>query len=359
MSARRRLLAIVALVAVGSCSPPARIEALTVRVLFGPGGLGNSSTNDSVNAGILSARVSTSFDVERFLPESDEEAAAKLDEWLERSGPRDLIVLGAPSYAPLVEALECDFNGASILLVDASAETCPNLRSVSFRSFAPAYLGGVAAVSDPSLAPTGRVAMIGGAETPPVRELLDGFRAGVEATGGEVVGELFVSEDPAEGFSSPDAAAALADGLFGTVDVIFVAAGRSSEGVGELLEERARRAPPGADRVWFVDSDANEILLYGEVTIANVIERIDVVVRDAILEMIAGDLTSGDVVVGFRDHLTELLLHPRRGPRVLEGACDDCDVFVPSCYRECTTLENVVTRAESAAAEAARTWRSR
>ena len=62
MSARRRLLAIVALVAVGSCSPPARIEALTVRVLFGPGRLGNSSTNDSVNAGILSARVSTSFD---------------------------------------------------------------------------------------------------------------------------------------------------------------------------------------------------------------------------------------------------------------------------------------------------------
>ncbi|MBO6934124.1 MAG: BMP family ABC transporter substrate-binding protein [Deltaproteobacteria bacterium] len=341
----------------GSCSDPETIDRLTVRVLYGTDGPGDGSVNDSVNAGVVVARSGATFELEELVPETGAEALATLDEWIEVSGPRDLIVVGSAGYAEAIEARECDFGETNILLVDASVSTCEGLRSVSFQSFAPAYLAGVAAIADPTLAPTGRVGMIGGTEIPPVRELLDGFRAGVEATGGEVVAEHMVGDDPESGFTDIEAAAALAEELVDEVDVLFVAAGRASQGVGNLLEERVRRR--GVEHVWLVGVDTDQSVQYGQVTVGSVLKRFDAVVRDAILEMVAGDLTSGDVVVGFRDRYTELLLHPRRAVRVLEGDCDECDAFLPSCYRRCTTLDQRVRMAEDAAATAAAEWRAR
>ncbi len=349
----------LALLLAGSCSDPERIERLTVRVLYATGGLGDGSLNDGVSAGVVVARSGAEFELEEYMPLTGADAVAKLEEWVEISGPRDLIVVGSGGYTAAVEAHGCDFGQTNILLVDGSASTCEGLRSVSFQSFAPAYLAGVAAVADPTIAPTGRVAMIGGTEIAPVRELLDGFCAGVEAAGGEVVAERMVGDDPDTGFSDPEGATALAAELVDEVDVFFVAAGRSGQGVAELLEERVRAAPRSTDRVWLVGVDTDQSVAYGQVTVGSVLKRFDAVVRDAILEMVAGDLNSGDVVVGFRDRFTELLLHPRRAIRVLEGSCDECDPFLPSCYRRCTTLDQRVHMAEEAAATAAAEWRSR
>lgn len=345
------------LLVVSACSPAPTVGPVDVRVLYPLGGKGDESVSDNIFSGLVFARAAAEFEIEEVEPTTVAEGTAAIDRWVADRANRQLIVVGSGAFAQAIDDKECEFGTAQVLQLDVSLPTCSNLRSVTYRSYAPAYLGGVAAVSDPSLNPERTVGIIAGADVPPVRELVDGFTAGVTAAGGTVVRVDFVSNDPDVGFGDPATGRMLAEAMFDEVGVIYAVAGRSGEGVAQAIDDRFDAAP-GA-RVYYVGSDVDQSSLWGRITIGSVLKRFDFSVRDAILDAVVGSYSPGDVRVGFADGFTEFIFHPRRGSNVIRGDCGGCDLFDPLCYQSCTTLEDVVDQATDAAALAAEAYEAR
>ncbi|MEM9862882.1 MAG: BMP family ABC transporter substrate-binding protein [Myxococcota bacterium] len=333
------------------CAGEERIGELEVRVLYPPGGVGDGSLADAIFSGVVAARSGTDFRVVESSPESVADARATFEEWVATGGERVLIVLGTAGYTDFVLNRGCDFGASSVLLLDSEAPTCANLRSVRFDAYAPAYLAGVAAVSDPSLSPDQTAGIVAGADVPNIRELIRAFTAGVESAGGSVARIEFVSTLPEVGFADPARASELTASMLAEVNVVYAAAGRSGEGVATRLEEHLGSSP--ASVVYFIGSDTDQATRHGDITVGSVLKRLDFAVRDAILEMIGGRLSTGAVRVGFRDRWTEFLTHPRRGTAVLDGDCSGCSPFEPRCYRGCRTLDNVLEDARERAGQAA------
>lgn len=353
METLMRAAVILVLCALTGCAGVAKIEPVEVKVLFSFSGFDDQSIGANILSGLIFARSAVfarneeNIVVDSFVPESQQAAEDTLNAWLDARDQRQLVIIGAAQFAPLVEGRACDFGTSSVLQLDTSLPTCANLRSVTYRSFGPAYLAGVAAVSDPLQNPDGTVGIIGGSDIPAVRELIDGFTAGVEASGGTVVSTEFISPDPAIGFNDPAAGRALAQSMIPSVGVIYAAAGESGIGVAEVLDSHFDANPN--DPVLYVGSDVDQSGRYGRITLASVLKRLDITVRDATLDAVGGSFFSGDVRVGFPDGSTEVLLHPRRAVSVVSGDCSQCDAYEPSCYAMCRTLEDVVDDAVPAA----------
>lgn len=103
------------------------------------------------------------------------------------------------------------------------------------------YLAGVAAASQSR---TGVVGFIGGAHIPEIEAFQAGLEAGAASIDPDVsVVAVYVNQTPnypLYGFSNPDVARRRADSLFDRdVDVVFVAAGPSADGVFDVLDDRS------------------------------------------------------------------------------------------------------------------------
>jgi len=338
-----------ALIGAVGCGSAEKLDALEVKVLYPLGGKGDDSISDNLFAGVVFAQVGAGFDLEEVEPETIEEAEAAFDAWVADGGPRRLIIAGASSYADFVAARDCDFRESFVLQLDQALPTCPRLRSVTYRTYAAAFLGGVAAVS-PVVSPDGTAAIVAGTDIPPVRELVDGFTDGVAHAGGTVIHTEFVSDDPAIGFTDPEAAEALANEILEDTPVIFAPAGGSAEGVARALETRVGDDPDAS--AFFIGADVDQTPFHAEITVASVLKRFDLTVRDAILDAVVGSFLGGDVRVGFDDRYTELALSPGGALLPADAACiDDCETQddLEGCLAECTTLEEVVDGARDAA----------
>ena len=158
-----------------SCAAPHTVGSVDVLLLLPVGGAGDVSIADGAISGVTYARSVSTFDILIATPTSYEDAKATFDEWADSTDGRRLIIVASGAFASFVDERDCRFGSANVLLLDASIPTCRNLRSVRYRSFAPAFLAGVAAVGDPSLNPGGTVGVIAGADIPSTRELVTGF----------------------------------------------------------------------------------------------------------------------------------------------------------------------------------------
>lgn len=347
---KRLFLGALLALSLSQCGGEELIGRARVRVMT-TGFTGDGSLGDLVSAGVIQARggVGPEFELEVIGGVVDvDEARSILRGWVEDASERDLLILSGLIYEPVVREAQCDFGGASVLFTGASSDTCSDVRSISFQAFEPSYLAGVAALGDPTIAPTGRVGIIAGADIPQVREVIDPFRQAVEARGGTVEEVAFIA-DTGDGFFDPSVAAQLATDMAPNVDVILALAGPSGIGVGEVLD-----ALPETERTYLIGAETDYSVSFAAITLGSVLRRTDIAVRDAILEFTAGQLSSGNVEVGFRDRLTEFVLSPTYGWRPIGGGCSECDLFDTVCLSACETLTDLVDAAEQEALDAAR-----
>ncbi|MFT5355702.1 MAG: basic membrane lipoprotein Med (substrate-binding protein (PBP1-ABC) superfamily) [Polyangiales bacterium] len=343
----RSFLCFALLASLVHCGGEELIARPRVRIISA-GGPGDGSLGDLTAAGAILARggIGGEFDLEIEPGVVDFERAQSIfNTWRAEATSRDLIILSG-FFGFMVRDAQCDFGGASVLLIGEGADTCANLRSVRYRAFEPAYLAGVAAVSDPAIAPTRRVGVIAAADVAGASEVMVPFQLGVEARGGTVSEVAFIAEGP-EGFFDAPRAAVLATAMAPNVDVIFAIAGPAGVGIGTALE-----ALDESERTYLIGAETDYSTRFASITIGSVLRRVDYTVRDAILEFVGGQLSSGNVEVGFRDRFTELVLSPTYGWRPIGGGCSTCDVFDSVCLSACDTLVELVEAAEAEAREA-------
>lgn len=346
---RRLFLCVALLGLLPQCGGEELIGRPRVRIMT-TGMPGDGSLGDLTLTGAILARggIGADFTSEVEVGVVDPaQSQAIFDAWRADATNRDLIILSG-FYASLVRDAQCDFGGASVLLIGEGADTCANLRSVRYQAFEPAYLAGVAAVSDPAIAPTGRVGIIAGIDAPAVTEITAPFQLGVEARGGTVVEVAYIADGP-EGFFNSTRAGELATAMAPNVDVILALAGPGGIGVGTALA-----ALEESERTFLIGAETDYSTRFAAITLGSVLRRVDYTVRDAILEFVGGQLSSGNVEVGFRDHFTELVLSPTYGWLPIGDGCSTCDPFDAVCLSACDTLVDLVEAAESEALEASR-----
>jgi basic membrane lipoprotein Med (substrate-binding protein (PBP1-ABC) superfamily) len=338
----RRRSAVAGLLLLAGCGPTDTLAPLSVTVLYPVGGKEDQGLGDAMFEGTLASRVGSDFTIEQHTPESDADAQRLLDEALQPYQGRRLVIAGGPIYQAAVDARACDFQGADVLVLEASPTTCSGLRSVTFQPYVPAFLAGVMAVSAASLAPRQAAGVIAGGSSPQNDEMLSGFAAGVAYAGGvNAVLDLDALRDGAS--DDPEAIREAVRAFVADQDVVLVLSQESSEDV--LVAVRAYNAESSRP-VLLVGVDQGLSIYDAQSVLGSILRRYDVEVRSTILTAEAGVFAGGQVVRGYPDGMTDLHIS-----YAYEETPLDAQPF-PECD-ECATLSDAVQAAEPAAMRSA------
>jgi len=287
---------------VAACAPqPDEIEdePLLVRVLFPLHGLGDRSFADAAYEGIVRAGLEYNLVVTHGTPDDMEEAAMILHEWLAEPATRDeLIISVGVKYSDLIAAVDCPLAPRMMLHLDERLpEACDNVRSVSFGTFAPSFLAGVASLS---VAKRPFAAAIGGMDVETVNLFLRGFEAGVVYAGGTMRGISYLSED-VDGFANPELAKETAQFLYQESDVVFPVAGGSNPGVFEAAKEQEGRFSLG------VDSDQSWMGV--GVIVGSVTKHLDKAIIQAVADVTQRNFVGGPMEMGLTQGGTALVIN--------------------------------------------------
>ncbi len=224
------------------CRPTGAPAAnLTVGFLVGYSGLGDQSFNDMTYAGLIRAKRELGIrlileDMEKSEPEA--EAAFRR---LVAAGV-NVVVAGGFNFLPLIRKYAPLHENIHFILHDAVLEGLPNVVSTDFAVNEGSFLAGVLAGM---MTETGRIAFIGGVDTPIMHFFRGGFREGVLHVNPEAeIFERFVTKEPDfSGFNAPERGHEMAVALYDTgVDIIYSAAGLTGNGVLKAAMDKKRYA---------------------------------------------------------------------------------------------------------------------
>ncbi len=308
-----------------ACGDEAADCDVNVRVLYPAGGTGDRSFADLVFKGITTAKTFCAFDevaVDPAEPPEECPDAETIRDVLECELAKDpgdnelVITVGFQYQEPLNNAEPCsegstdapprtcdDIGDRHLLHLDTPlAICCPTVRAEAYDMFAPSWIAGHVAFAKSQHG----IRIIAGEPTPPVLSFIRGFRAGVEAAGGDgeaacayylhdlgdqLADELVGCEADHFGdgvWRNPACARALSRHLYETetADVILPVAGGSSFGVIDAAQELAGRYTFGVD--------ADQSVRGPEVVLGSVRKRLDLSVLRAINDLSNGGMSSGN-----------------------------------------------------------------
>jgi basic membrane protein A and related proteins len=286
-----------------ACGPGPNYH-LDVKVLTTIGqGVGDLAFVDEVVKGVALARLQADFFIDFYEPLTAAEAEAQFEYWLNVQQSHDdvLIITVGAGHVQLVESKQCDFNDRYVLHLDQNLAECPRLRTATFRTFAPSFLAGVAAVE---MSPRKRAAAIGGMQLPAVDEFIYGFKAGVEYAGGELTTIEYLAED-FSGFNDPEKAKAAALRLYQEADVIIPVAGGSAIGVIEAAKEFLDPDPRYA-----IGVDTDQSFHGINVVIGSVTKNLKKVTADTIIDSCELVFEAETINIGMLEEGSDFLMSP-------------------------------------------------
>jgi basic membrane lipoprotein Med (substrate-binding protein (PBP1-ABC) superfamily) len=328
-----------------SCAPGDRLAPLRVSVLYPVEGSGQGGMAVGMRQGMIAARVGSDFVAEEHAPANDDEARELLAAALAPSQGRRLVITGGEVYREALDERACDLGGAEVLQLGAKPSPCANLRSVVFDSFAPAFQAAVLALAAENIAPRLLAGIISTVPSFEDSDLIAGFQAGAEYVGGGVQTLEIESFDEAE-LSDPEATRAEISALADAVDVLLVVGDAQADLILDAVREQNEAHPERVLRVVGVDEDLAVLDL--ELTLGSVVRRFDMEVRSTILATEVDTFSPGQVVYGFPDGQTELLVNSAYASTPLAVA--------PFAFcASCATLGDAVAKAEAASLRAAST----
>ncbi len=284
------------------CSQKPEAEQLRVEVLYTTGGVGDRSYCDDVYAGLVRASLDTDFRLTTRAPGSRAEAETIFAAWTASpaTGPELMFTMaGLPRGTT-----PCAFGGRHVVELDGNDGPCSGLKTVTYRSFAPSFLAGVAAVA---VSPRKKASVIGGMDIAIVNEFVRGFVAGVTYAGGAVVDTKYLSTTQS-GFADPAQAQTVAEAMYADADVVFPVAGGSGMGVFEAAKEAAGRYAFGMD--------VDQSWLGRGVIVGSVVRRLDLSVTQAIHDEAAGEFIDGAESLGLSEAATDLVVNDVFADRV-------------------------------------------
>lgn len=290
MAALRMAAVVLAAGAVLSACGTESGPELQLYVMYPAEGLGDRSFADAVYAGVVEAGLAVEFTASAASPDDATAAADTFRGWTATpAAGTELIITVGFTYADTVNAAQCAFGDRFVLHLDSALRACPRLRSVTYRTFAPAFLAGVAAMTVSS---RHQAAVVGGMDVETVNEFIRGFAAGVSAAGGELLPVQYLSDD-VDGFWNATKAHDVAVELYADADVVFPVAGGSGAGVFEAAREAAGR--------FVIGVDGDQSWMGRGIVIGSVVKKLDATVMQTIKDVASGEFSAGADSLGLEE----------------------------------------------------------
>ena len=201
----------------------------------------------------------------------------------------DLVLTAGYQMGDVLARVAPEFPDVKFSIFDVVLDI-PNVASVNYKSNEGSFLvGAIAALKSES----NKIGFIGGADVPLLQEFEAGYVAGIHAVNpdAEITVE-YISKDAA-GFGQPEKAKELALAQYANgIDVIYVAAGGSGQGVLEAAQEQQQFI------IW-VDSNGNH--LAPGIVLTSMTKEIPASVQRIIQETVEGNFMAGARYFGIAD----------------------------------------------------------
>ncbi len=201
----------------------------------------------------------------------------------------ELVLTAGYQMGDVLARVAPEFSDVKFAIFDVILDIA-NVASVNYKSNEGSFLvGAIAALKSES----GKIGYIGGVDVPLLREFEAGYVAGIQAINSDAeISVEYISESVA-GFGQPDRAKELALAEYENgIDVIYVAAGGSGQGVLEAAQEQQKYI------IW-VDSNGNH--LAPGIVLTSMTKEISASVQRIIRETAEDNFTAGIRYFGLED----------------------------------------------------------
>ena len=221
---------------------------LRVTMIYPSDCVGSAAYCDAFHIGVKAAEAELGISLTEVNGiENDLEASKVL--FREAAQNSDLILTAGYQMGEPLAMIAPEFPDVQFAIFDVVLNI-PNVTSVNYKSNEGSFLvGAIAALKSES----GKIGYIGGVDVPLLREFEGGYVAGIQAINPDA--EIFVEYISADvtGFGQPEKAKELALAQYESgIDVIYVAAGGSGQGVLEAAQEQQKFI------IW-VDANGNHL----------------------------------------------------------------------------------------------------
>lgn len=265
-------------------------------LILDKGGKDDKSFNQSAYEGFLKAQKDFSLTaVSKYVTVREDAQSSQFirDFSTEQCG---LIIAVGFNNADVVGQIAPQFPKQNYAVVDSPTKG-NNIRAITFEEHEGGFLmGAIAAIKSK----TQKVGFIGGMEIPLIKRFEMGFEAGAKYINPKIqVSKSFVGVT-SSAWNNPPKAKELALAMYKQgADIIFVAAGASSQGVFNAVQEINQSSSSAKNYVIGVDSNQNYIV--PGMVLTSMEKKVDVEVYAAIKDFINNKFTTGVMTYGFKD----------------------------------------------------------
>ena len=269
---------------------PDDADALPVRVtmIYPSDCIGDSGYCDSFHIGVRTAEAELGISLTEVAGMESDPVVTEM-QLREAAQNSDLVLTaGYQMGAPLAKVAP-DFSDTKFAIFDVVLNV-PNVASINYKANEGSFLvGAIAAFKSES----GKIGYIGGADVPLLHQFEAGYIAGVHAVNPDAVVSVEYISDDETGFGMPDRAKEIALAQYASgIDVIYVAAGGSGNGVLEAAREQQKFI------IW-VDSNGN--YLEPGIVLTSMVKELSASIIKVITETVDGTFIGGARYLGLED----------------------------------------------------------
>ena len=267
--------------------PETSSTPLRVTMIYPSDCVGSAAYCDAFHIGVKAAE--TALGITLIEVNGNENDPVATETFLRDAAQHSELVLTAGYQGDVLARVAPEFPDVKFAIFDV-VHDIPNVASVNYKSNEGSFLvGAIAGLKSES----NKIGYIGGADVALLHEFEAGYIAGIQAVNpdAEVTVE-YISED-ATGFGQPEKAKELALSQYANgIDVIYVAAGGSGQGVLEAAQEQQKFI------IW-VDSNGNH--LAPGIVLTSMTKEISASVQRIIEETVEGNFMAGIRYFGIAD----------------------------------------------------------
>ena len=273
-------------------APAGQHANIRVGLVFDVGGRGDKSFNDSAYMGLVRAEQDFGVTAEMIEPSGAEDRESAMRLFAARGF--DLVIGVGFIFSTDISVVASAFPNTAFACVDFApapdGKMPDNLAGLVFREDEGAFLVGAVAglVSKRSA-----VGFVGGMDVPLIRKFEAGYAAGVKHVCPTCrVNAAYAGTTP-EAFKDPAKGEAIATSQISAgADVVFHAAGSTGLGVFEAARDM---------QAWAIGVDADQYDEMPTVMLTSMVKRVDVVVYDAVQQVVQGVFEGGVRSFGLRE----------------------------------------------------------
>ncbi|KAB8030898.1 BMP family lipoprotein [Fluviispira multicolorata] len=214
------------------------------------------------------------------------------------NGDCGLIIAVGFNNADIVGKMAQKFPKQRYVLVDSSIKET-NIRSLSFQEHEGSFLiGAIAAIKSK----TAKIGFIGGMEIPLIKRFALGFESGAKYINPKIkITETYVGVSPAA-WNNPTKAKELALSMYNQEsDIIFVAAGASSQGVFDAVSDMNKKNNKAETKKFVIGVDSNQNYLIPGTVLTSMEKKVNSKIYSAVKDFIENKFTTGVITCGFAD----------------------------------------------------------